>query len=356
MNTEKVFSPKGRLDHSGHMHFIDMAFFISIVLVIWGHAHPLSSDWWGTWYADFNAFIYSFHMPMFFFIGGYLMVFSRSIDEMGFPKWAVGKLIKFGVPYLVLSVLALVPKSMLEGMSDPTELSIGFMLKTLFLVPRQGVWGHFWFISTFLVTELYWGLWRALAKKRPAAANALFAIGMTAYLAMMIWPVYTDYFQLNDIRFHGIFYPLGILMAMAKPVLWDKKWKNILGVLGPVLPVYLLYPHGNFRVNHYPFANFFVALGLIWIVWNLSVLIGQKKFKIVDFLVRDSFTVFLYSWPAQAALGILLSALGVHWVTIVGILFVVGLAFPLVLANCYRRMKFVQCRFFDDLFGVKTIS
>ncbi len=356
MNVEKCFSPKGRLDNGNHMYFIDMACFICIVLVIWGHAHPLSSDWWGTWYSDLNAFIYSFHMPMFFFIGGYLMVFSGSIDTLGFKKWVKGKLIKFGLPYLVLSLLALFPKTMLDGMTDPAELSVGFMLKTLFIVPRQGVWGHFWFITTFLVTEIYWGLWRALIKTRRTVANILFAAGIAAYLAMMIWPVYTDRFQINDIRFHGIFYPLGILMAMAKPVLWDKRWKNILGVLVPVLPVCLLYPYGNFRVNMYPFANFGVALGLIWIVWNLSVLIGQKKFGVVDFLVRDSFTVFLYSWPAQAALGILLSAQGIHWVVIVGILFVVGLAFPLVLANGYRHIKFVHCRFFDALFGVKTIS
>lgn len=356
MNTTKVFSPKGRLDNSGHMHFIDMAYFIGIVLVIWGHAHPLSSDWWGTWYADFNAFIYSFHMPMFFFIGGYLMVFSRSIDELGFSKWAVSKLIKFGVPYLVLSLLALVPKTMLDGMADPAELSIGFMLKTLFIVPRQGVWGHFWFISTFLVTELYWGLWRSLAKKRSAMANFLFIAGVATCLAMMIWPVYTDYFQINDLRYHGVFYPLGILLAMVKPVLWDKKWKNVLGVMVPIVPVIFLYPYGNYRNDYHPFAKFALAMGLIWIVWSIAVLIGKKQYRAVNFLVRDSFTVFLYSWPAQAALGVLLSAMGIHWLTIVFVLFVAGLAFPLLLANCYRRMKFVQCRFFDNLFGIKTIS
>lgn len=353
-----MFLPRGRLGEPAdqRMNYIDAAYFIGIVLVVWGHAHPLSSDWWGTWYADINAFIYSFHMPLFFFIGGYLMVFSRSIDELGYKKWAFGKLIKFGVPYIALSLLALVPKSMLDGMSDPVELSAGFMLKTLLIIPRQGVWGHFWFISTFLVTELYWGLWRSLAKTHRTVANTLFATGMIVYLAMMIWPVYTDYFQINDLRYHGIFYPLGILMAMAKPVLWDKKWKNVLGILIPVLPVVFLYPYGNYRVSAYPFGNFAVAVGLIWIVWNLSVLIGQKQFKAVRFLVRDSFTVFLYSWPAQAAFGKLFSALGVHWLTIVVILFVLGLVFPLLLANCYRRIKFVQCRFFDDLFGVKTIA
>lgn len=352
----KVFSPRGRLDNGGHMHFIDTAYFICIILVVFAHGHPLTSDWWGTWYSDLNAFIYSFHMPMFFFIGGYLMVFSRSIDELGFGKWAAGKLVKFGVPYLVLSLLALVPKAMLDGLADPTEASVGFLLKTLFIVPRQGVWGHFWFISTFLVTELYWGLWRGLAKTRAAAANILFAAGMTAYAAMLAWPVYTDYFQINDIRVHAVFYPLGAVLAMMKPVLWDKKWKNILNVILPLIPAFFLYPYGNYRIKTFPLAKFALALALLWSVWNIAVLIGQKRSRGVHFVVRDSFPVFLYSWPAQAACGVVLEALGVYWVTSVVILFVVGLVFPLALANGYRRLKFVQCRFLDDLFGVRTVS
>ena len=356
MNAKKVFSPKGRVDNGGHMHFIDTAYFIGILLVVFAHGHPLSSDWWGTWYSDLNAFIYSFHMPLFFFIGGYLMVFSGSIDKLGFRKWAVGKVVKFGVPYLVLSLVALVPKAMLDGLADPTEASIGFLLKTLFIVPRQGVWGHFWFITTFLVTELYWGLWRWLAKTHGTATNILFAAGMSLYIVMLVRPVFTDYFQINDIRVHAIFYPLGALLAMAKPVLWDKKWKNVLNVILPLIPAWFLYPYGNYRVPIYPLAKFALALALLWSVWNIAVLIGQKRNRTVHFVVRDSFPVFLYSWPAQAAAGVLLDAMGVYWVVSIGILFVIGIAFPLVLTTCYRRMKFVQCRFFDALFGVRTVS
>ena len=59
METKPFFSPQGRLTgaEGNRMNFIDMANFIGIVLVVWGHSHPISSDWWGTWYADLNAFI-----------------------------------------------------------------------------------------------------------------------------------------------------------------------------------------------------------------------------------------------------------------------------------------------------------
>lgn len=353
-----MFIPKGGLGEptERRMNYVDMAYFIGIVLVVWGHSHPISSDWWGTWYSDLNAFIYSFHIPLFFFIGGYLMVFSKSIDELGFRKWAAEKLKKFLVPYLVLTVLAYVPKAMLGDTTDAVELSIGYFLKTTFLIPRQGVWGHFWFIATFLVTELFWGLWRSKVKNGKLVPKILFAIGVVGCLAMMIWPVYTDYLMINDLRFHAIFYPCGIVAAMVKPVFWDKKWKNMAAIAMSATGAYFLYPYGNFQIQLNPFINFAVGMLLVWCVWNIAVLLGRKHYRMVNFLVRDSFTVFIYSWPAQAAVDVILRRLGVNWLVIIGVLFVTGFVFPLVLANGYRRMRKFHCGFLDALFGVRTIA
>lgn len=353
-----MFIPKGRLGEltDRHMNYVDMAYFLGIVLVVWGHSHPISSDWWGTWYSDLNAFIYSFHIPLFFFIGGYLMVFSKSIDELGFLKWAAEKLKKFLVPYLVLTAVAFIPKAMLGDTTDVVELSIGYFLKTTFLIPRQGVWGHFWFIATFLVTEIFWGLWRSKVASRKLISRILFFIGVAGCLVMMIWPVYTDYLMINDLRFHAIFYPCGIVTAMIKPVLWNKKWKNLIAIILTAAGVWLLYPYGNFQYCVNPFINFAVAMLLVWCVWNMAVLLGRKQYGLVRFLVRDAFTVFVYSWPAQAVADVILRRLGINWVTAIGILFVTGFVFPLLLAGLYRRFQIVHCGFLDVLLGVRTIS
>lgn len=160
-NIFSKFDPQGILPgNDKHFRYIDMVYFIGIILVVWGHSHPLDSSWWGTWYSDLNGFIYTFHMPLYFFIGGYLMVHSNSIDKLGYRKWAIGKLWKFLIPYFVLTAIAYIPKAMLGDTSDVVELSLGYFLKTTFLIPRIGVWGHFWFIPAFLSLDLLWGAWR----------------------------------------------------------------------------------------------------------------------------------------------------------------------------------------------------
>ena len=151
-----------------------MAYFIGIILVIWGHSHPLDSSWWGTWYSRLNGFIYTFHMPLYFFIGGYLMVHSKSIDKLGYKKWAVGKLWKFFVPYFVLTALAFVPKAILGDTSDAVELSIGYTSRQPFLSRELGygdisglfphfcrliscgVHGGFWQRNPYMFTESVW--------------------------------------------------------------------------------------------------------------------------------------------------------------------------------------------------------
>lgn len=90
---------------------IDILYTIGILLVLFGHSH--SSDWStfeGTILQSAIEFVYTFHMPLFFFIAGYLFINSKSIERVGYGKWIKEKSMKLLTPYLVLSIAALVPK------------------------------------------------------------------------------------------------------------------------------------------------------------------------------------------------------------------------------------------------------
>lgn len=352
MKNNFTFSPKGYLGNRSdkRMAYVDAANFIGIILVVWGHSHPLDSSWWGTWYSDLNGFIYTFHMPLFFFIGGYLLVHSHSIDKMGYREWAKEKLLKFLVPYFVLTLLASVPKAMLGDTSDVVDLSLGYLLKTTILIPRNGVWGHFWFIPTFLALDLIWGYWRANAGSRP---NGL-VIGGLLSLLLAIRPILTDWFVLYDFSQVAIFYFCGILLAMFRPVIWNKSWKCIVGIVIGVLCAYLLYPYGNYSFRSYPIINFIVGMALVWVVWCLAQLLGKLNLALPAKLTKYSFNIFVYSWPAQATLDVILRRLGVNWLVIIAILFVSGFVFPLLIVYIYRKLRFLHCKFFDYLLGVKT--
>lgn len=351
------FSPNGHLsDNDKHFRYIDMAYFIGIVLVVWGHSHPLDSSWWGTWYSDLNGFIYTFHMPLFFFIGGYLMVYSNSIDKLGYKKWAIEKLLKFLIPYIVLTAIAYIPKAMLGDTNDIVELSLGYFLKTTFLIPRIGVWGHFWFVPTYLALDLMWGAWRFYSKKNISVYRIGILCGIVVSLILAICPIKTDWFVLNDFSHEAIFYSLGIVLAIIKPTMWDKKWKNVVGIVVSGLIVFILYPYGNYQNNFVPFFTFIVGLLLVWSCWSLAQLMAHSSFTLPTKLTKYSFNIYIYSWPAQALLDAILRRLGVNWLVIIAILFVSGFIVPFIIIFIYKKISFLHCRFFDYLIGVQTVN
>ena len=96
--------------------FIDGLYAIGCILVLIGHSH--SSDWStfnGTVLQQVILFIYTFHMPLFFFVAGFLFQNSDSLQRRGYGRWIADKSLKLLIPYFVLSYLGLVPKYLIEN-------------------------------------------------------------------------------------------------------------------------------------------------------------------------------------------------------------------------------------------------
>ena len=89
-------------------HWIDVCKGIAIILVVTGHV--VTSYHNSGLYIDTPAFngwgrvIYAFHMPLFFIVSGYLTKFSKAENIIK------RKLISYGIPYVVFSLLIVVLK------------------------------------------------------------------------------------------------------------------------------------------------------------------------------------------------------------------------------------------------------
>ena len=75
--------------------WIDMLRGIGALLVLLGHLVPETSK--------LKFYIYSFHMPMFFFISGYLFKYKNNIKYLIKDKFK-----KLIIPYFVFNVISLV--------------------------------------------------------------------------------------------------------------------------------------------------------------------------------------------------------------------------------------------------------
>ncbi len=71
--------------------FLDFCKFFGIAFMVWGHAGvPLGVD----------TYLHSFHMPIFFFVSGYLF----QLDRYSFPRFVWGRARSLLIPYLVFGI------------------------------------------------------------------------------------------------------------------------------------------------------------------------------------------------------------------------------------------------------------
>lgn len=196
-----------------HWNEIDVLYTVGIVLVLVGHSH--SSDWSqfeNTVLVRVIRFIYTFHMPLFFFISGFLFQNSRRVEIDGLGKWIKDKFIRLLVPYFFWSLIAIVPKYYLENRSIA---GLGHAVIDLAINPRAGVWGHFWFLPVLFLTYAIFGVAKVLIRNEKCSVYGGFAVSVIYY----ILPVTTGVLGLADLRSSLVFFSVGMIVNRSRPLL-----------------------------------------------------------------------------------------------------------------------------------------
>lgn len=131
---------------SPRFDYIDIAKSLGMLLIIWGHIHLVG---WS------NAFVYAFHIPLFFFLSG--MVF----DERRYPNFVTflkKKVVSLLVPYVIYSVLTWVVWVLYIHMTGNRTVDIWMPLAETFIA--QGSGGFLvhnvplWFVTSLFVVEV----------------------------------------------------------------------------------------------------------------------------------------------------------------------------------------------------------
>ena len=86
------------MPHS-RLAMLDIARMVCIILVVIGHYDPADAP---THYSNMRMVIYTFHMPVFLFISGYLYIVTRKSET--FTAFITKKIKRLAIPYLVTSV------------------------------------------------------------------------------------------------------------------------------------------------------------------------------------------------------------------------------------------------------------
>lgn len=325
-----------------HFHEVDFMYTLGVILVIIGHSH--TSDWtkiYGTPIDYVINFIYTFHMPLFFAIAGFLFLNSHKIERIGFWKYIGEKAIKLFVPYFSLSLVLLIPKT---RMNTGKWFDISYIFTSL-LSPRDGVWGHLWFVPVlFLCYAVFGLLYRAFKKHFFISVIVSAVVGIVLYFI----PCQINWIGLADFMNAVVFFVFGMLVYTAFPQLQKIRnpFKFVLSIIGLVLSLVLYV----FFVK-YQTVNLIIAIIMILTCWITSTVVKQNK--ICSWISKHNFTMYLYSWPAQFMVMTVCDRLQFSWLLTFFIMFTTGFLFPIVLCTAYEKLTKINCRFLDLVLGVK---
>lgn len=175
---------------------LDIARAITIVLVVIGHYIPDNSP---DWYVILHRFIYSFHMPLFLFISGY--IYMQTLKKESYFNFILRKIQRLMIPYFVTSFLVITIKllsSSNASLENPVSL---FSYIEMLYLPAAGFFLWFiWVLFTIFLIMPFFKTFRALC--------VLFLISITLYFLPVNFP---QYFCLTEFKSYFLYFMSGVM-------------------------------------------------------------------------------------------------------------------------------------------------
>ena len=333
-----------------HWHEIDWIYTIGILLVIIGHSH--SSDWSsfrGSWMECLINLIYSFHMPLFFFIAGFLFWNSDFITRIPLHTWLKQKALRLLIPYCFWTLAALLPKYYLEHNSF-RGLSLSYLARTFFC-PRDNIWGHFWFIPVLFLLYVIFGVLRVWTKKRPDAL--FFCAALLLSTGLRLANLKTIFLGLSDLCTNALFFFVGILFCRLLQKLRIRQPHALPKPIGCVVSLLLfclaLLLHR--KAGAAPVLSTAVCFCMLGALWCLAS--ALPPCRSAAWIGSHNFTLYLFSWFFQAATMWSVQRFTDSWLPVSALMFLSGLLGAGLTAVAASRMIPPERKSLRLVFGLR---
>ena len=154
-------------------------------------------------------FAYSFHMPCFIFISGYLFYLTRINSCMKWSDMLTDKLKRFGIPYIVFSIVTLIIKYIAsDNVARPIELSF-YQLFMTFISPGNGPLALLWFILVILWYFALSPVWKYVLNRK---ALSIITIIILLILNIANMPYYQILSITSTLKF-SVYFFLGMIFS-----------------------------------------------------------------------------------------------------------------------------------------------
>lgn len=332
-----------------HLSEILLIQIVATYLVILGHSYPFITPV-PLWLQQAQVFIYCFHMPLFVWVSGYLLVYSQQ-SLRNSPKTFIKKrALKLLTPYLILSLVALIPKFLLQSYLNDSVVLDPLSLVRTFLCPRENVWGHFWFLPMIFILGIVGLLIDKLLHKLSLSVIGWSAITSGAFIVYSVFfhRHISSWLSLDDLIAFGWLFALGALCAhlsILNKIRSTKTPRSALAAFAAAIAIFIYAPTGII----YPVITALIALLMIYALSALSIAVSSKINLDKSAVYAQTFTIFILSWPCQAVANVVTERLlQMPYYAIMTIQFVTGLIVPMILIWFINRI--------EKKFGIRWIS
>lgn len=317
-------------------NYISIAQGIGITLVVLGHSLPeaTANPGWLVW---LKSCIYSFHMPLFMFVSGYLFYLTSvgkpPFSARGYLRFIGQKGRRLLVPYLFMMTMGHLAKAMAARYSlRPFDFSWQFYGHGL-LYPRQGAIGMGWFLLTLFLIFLYAPLLKYILEKgHRLLSAAILAILALAYV--YTWSGGIQILSFTDVVDYTFFFFLGAVVSRFG---WERSdyFSSAGLLLGSLL--LLVLAQGLSSPASPRWGQLLTAVDGIVCLWSLAHFLAQAEIYPLRGIYGYSYQIFLLSWFVQNPIRVLYQANVIGYYLAFGAMLAGGLWLPVMIAKLVER-------------------
>ncbi len=156
------------------------------------------------------SFAYSFHMPLFLMISGYLFYRTRVVKGWKYLDMVKDKWLRLAIPYFVFITLALLIKICFPGeMARTVDVSLSGLLMN-YLAPYNGALREMWFVAVIFLYFLLYPLYGYMLRTPGIAIGVIILSVFTYYIPH---GAVTDFLAIDIATRNFIFFFIGMTIS-----------------------------------------------------------------------------------------------------------------------------------------------
>ena len=311
-----------------HLSYITFLQSFAVTLVVLGHSFPLDkiTNEIPLIFKHIHDILYSFHMPLFFAIAGFLFIYSmeNNAHNVNFKEFLYKKVKRLIIPYFTIGTFAFCLKTFIFNSFAyrPSQPSLSFYVSSM-LAPNNNPDKYLWFLPVIF------GIFIIAFFTKKINIIKMFVFSFITLFFIKYLPLHF----LKIVLYNLFYFIFGGLIYTYRQT-YFKNFSNLYLLFAS----FILFLVFDLFLTNYILIKVLVALLGIIISFRLAIFCDNKKQKFLFGLLDGKYyQIYLLSWFAQTGIRIFYQLNIVNYETIVILMLIGGIVFPLILCALIER-------------------